>query len=183
MDETLSPKERYEQEKAERVQERSAAAPKKIGKRFVKGLIIAVIAIAGIGGIIIYIARAPSIPETDIVARNGIHWHPQLTIVIRGVVHAIPANIGIEAMGHPENVHTHDDSGTLHLERDGLVQLESTRLKNFFQTWGQPFTDTCILDVCVEGIERVKFFVNGIENPERGEYPMKDGDKIEIRLE
>ena len=34
-------------------------------------------------------------PSSDIVSKEGIHWHPHLSIYVRGQKQEIPANIGI----------------------------------------------------------------------------------------
>ncbi len=36
-----------------------------------------------------------NIPESEIVSRKGIHWHPELKIIIKGEAITIPSNIGV----------------------------------------------------------------------------------------
>src|SRR5947209_1562386 len=45
----------------------------------------------------------------------AMHIHPHLTILINGQDQVIPAGIGVEASGDLP-MHTHDDSGTIHIE-------------------------------------------------------------------
>lgn len=76
--------------------------------------------------------KSPDIPDNQVAAREGIHWHPKLTITIKGEKQTIPANIGIgpqyqsnplfdSSMGMTA-IHTHEDAkdGIIHLEFEGL---------------------------------------------------------------
>ena len=63
------------------------------------------------------------------------HWHTTLTITDSGGAAAIPANTGISAIC-VEPVHTHDASGTLHVETD--VSRHYT-VGDFFSIWKKPF--------------------------------------------
>jgi hypothetical protein len=92
-------------------------------------------------------------PSGDIVSKDGIHWHPHLSIYIKGQKQEIPANIGIskqyssskwyDSMMDMTDFHTHDNSGTLHWEvMDGPVTKEHIQLKAFFDVWGKPFNST-----------------------------------------
>lgn len=121
------------------------------------------------------------LPEGDVVARRGLHWHPELTIVVKGQTQDIEANIGIGAAHNP--IHTHDSSGIIHLEFEGLVTKDDLRLGKFFKEWGRTFTSTCILDKCNGPDGQVKMTVNGQANTEFDQYIMRDKDKIEIRFE
>lgn len=116
-----------------------------------------------------------------IIARAGIHWHPHLTIRIRGEEIVFPAGIGLDGAHLP--VHTHDPDGIIHLEFSGTVREDDIRLKRFFEIWGKSFSRECILDACVSQEGAVKIFVNGKSSEEYGEYIMQDGDKIEIIYE
>ena len=138
-------------------------------------------------------ASAPS-NQNDIISRSGIHWHPELKIVINGEKITIPANIGIgmQYAGYPRfdpmmgmtDMHTHDDSGTLHWEvMKGPVTKDDVRIGSFFAIWGKEFDSSCIFENCNGSAGSVKMFVNGEPNTEFQNYLVKDGDKIEIRYE
>ena len=124
--------------------------------------------------------------QTDkIIARNGIHWHPQLTIIINGVEQEIPADIGITAVSE-EEIHTHDEDasqGIIHLEMKGLVTENETRLGNFFKIWKKTFNKTQIFDKKNSKEGKVSMTVNGKPNVDFENYLMKDKDKIVIRYE
>lgn len=126
-----------------------------------------------------FIASLPDIKAEDIISRDGIHWHPELAIVIKGKKQEISANIGIGGAHAP--MHTHEADGVIHLERSGLIVRQHTRLGEFFRIWGKTFTQDCIFEHCNGPDGTVTMTVNGAPNEEYGDYEMKDGDKIEIR--
>jgi hypothetical protein len=149
-----------------------------------KNSVYLLIVIGFIGYVWYYIASAPTIPEADIVSKTGIHTHPELEIYILGEKQQIKANLGITATGGMgKNIHTHDSTGVLHIEKPGLVTKEDTKLKKFFEVWGQPFNANCILNKCNSEEGKVKMTVNGQENTEFENYLMQDKDKIKIFFE
>ena len=113
--------------------------------------------------------------DTEVISRNGIHWHPTLEIFVKGEKQELPTNIGISPLGMTP-IHTHDDAtlGIVHLEFSGLVRKEDITLGQFFANWGK--------DMNSFGTS-VKMTVNGIENTELENYVMHDKDKIELRYE
>jgi hypothetical protein len=128
--------------------------------------------VLSIGGLIWYSATRPPIPESDIVSRNGLHWHPELAIYVKGVKQEIPANLGMGGVEMP--VHTHDSTGVIHLEMSGLVRKENITLNQFFKVWGK--------DMSSFGTN-MKMTVGGKENTDYGNYIMQDKDKIELRFD
>lgn len=171
-----------------------------------KAILIGLVVVVGIGGIFLLpknsstsgsqseIATTTQQASGDIISSEGIHWHPELSIVIKGQKQIIPANIGIgmqyagykyyDSMMMMTNIHTHDASGQLHWEvMQGPVTKDDILLGDFFGIWGKTFSKDCILDSCNGPGGTVKMFVNGKENTEFENYQVKDGDKIEIRYE
>ncbi len=142
------------------------------------GLLTLVILVGGITLLSLQQAKEASIPEGDVVSRSGIHWHPQVSISIKGKQQQIPANLGIGGVHQP--VHTHDTSGQLHVEIGGVVTRDNIKLNNFFKIWGKKLSSECVVDEC--GGKTI-MLVNGKENKEFGNYLMKDKDNIEIRYE
>ncbi len=149
-----------------------------------------------LGGLIWWSRSSTSIVENsgDLVSETSIHWHPELTISVKGVKQEIPAHIGIgmQYAGHPQNdpmmmmtnMHTHDNSGTLHWEvMHGPVKKDDVKLSNFFSVWGKTFNANCIFEFCNGPDGQVKMFVNGKENIEFENYLVNDKDKIEISYE
>jgi len=152
-----------------------------LGRNLMRSLFIAV-PVAGLIGFFIWGAtNQKPVAEEDILARNGLHWHPHLSIVIKGKEEAIPANIGIGAIHKP--IHTHDPDNVLHLEMTGRVTKDDIRLGEFFKVWDKQFSSTCIFDYCNGPDGSVRMLVNGEENTQFEHYEMRDGDRIEIRYE
>lgn len=110
--------------------------------------------------------------DPNVIARSGLHWHPTLTIYLKGERLEIPRNIGIGAVHQP--VHTHDDPPIIHLEFGGVVKKEDIMLGQFFKSWGS--------DMRSLGAN-MRMTVNGEENTEYENYVMQDGDAIELRYE
>lgn len=121
----------------------------------------------------IYWSRSLQTDQTDIVSASGLHWHPELEIFVDGEPVELPKGRGIERVPHSP-MHTHEDLPILHLEFDGLVREDDIRLGEWFKVWGKDF---------YEFGENVAMTVNGVENTELENYPMQDGDKIELRYE
>jgi len=127
-----------------------------------------------------------SLQESDpnIISTQGVHWHPQLTIYVKGEKQDIPANIGIgmqyastptfDSSMRMTAMHTHEEDGTIHLEFPGRVTKDNTTLGNFFSILGKDFMSFG---------SSVTMTVNGKENTEFDKYEMQDGDKIELRYE
>ncbi|MBI2020853.1 hypothetical protein HYS94_05600 [Candidatus Daviesbacteria bacterium] len=123
-------------------------------------------------------------PEDQIISRKGIHWHPRLSIYIKGEKQEIPADFGLGAVHSPIHTHAADSKeGILHMELNGLVTKDETKLSKWFQLWGKQFNSNCIFDKCNGEEGMVSLRVNGQENKEFENYLMKDGDNIEIKYE
>mgnify|MGYP001582295965 FL=1 len=116
--------------------------------------------------------------ENPILAKKGLHWHSKISIAVRGQNVPVPANIGLGAVHNP--IHTHDDPGVIHMEFDGAVRQNDTRLQKFFEAWNKQLSATCLLDECGG---TVTMRVNGVPNTELGDYIMKNKDTIEISYE
>jgi hypothetical protein len=119
--------------------------------------------------------------DAEIISREGIHWHPQLEIYVRGEKVEIPEGIGL--IGAHSPMHTHDDLPLIHMEFSGVVRKDDTRLGNFFTLWGKSFNATQLFDYRNGSEGTVRMFVNGQESSEFEQYHMRDGDRIEIRYE
>lgn len=150
---------------------KDAAAQKRRLKKITSWGLGGGLTIAAIGGLIWYAATRPPIPESDIVSRSGFHWHPELTIYVKGKKQEIPQNIGIGAVHQP--IHTHDDSnqGIVHMEFQGMARKQDVTLGQFLKNWGK--------DINSFGTN-AKMTVNGEENLELENYVMQDKDKIDL---
>ncbi len=115
----------------------------------------------------------------DEVPKRPIHWHPQLTITIKGQQQQIPRNLGIGgSFEYP--VHTHDDVPTLHYELDRPT-ADTMVLGYFFNTvWRKKFDRNCIFDYCNGEQGNLTMTVNGKPNYQFDKYIPKDKDEIRI---
>ncbi len=110
--------------------------------------------------------------QSEIISKNGLHWHSQLAIYVKGDKVEIPPNVGLGAVHNPVHTHIEDaEQGVLHLEFNGIVRANDTMLGEFFKAWNK--------DMDFFGSNMV-MKVNGVENTEFGNYLMKDGDEIEL---
>ena len=181
MEEIQSNKDSYQLKKEKKLEEQEKLSRGRLINKMLKIVIPLIIIGGGVGALVWYSPTKPATPEDEIISRGGIHWHPELFILIKGQKQEIPANLGIGIRHEP--IHTHDSSGVLHLEMQGLVRKKDTQLGRFFEIWGEEFNSNCVLEFCNGPDEIVKMFVNGQPNQEFEKYQMKDGDKIEIRYE
>lgn len=170
----LTKKERKELKRQEKLGAKEAEMKSRQTKRVITRIGWGAFGVAVVTGLVWLVASAPKTPEGDILSRNGFHWHPEVTIYVKGEKQEIPANIGIGAVHQP--IHTHDDSnqGIVHMEFQGLVRKENATLGQFLKGWGK--------DINSFGTN-VKMTVNGEQNTELENYVMQDKDKIELRYE
>lgn len=166
----LTKKEKQELRRQEKLEAREATIQKRRIKRIINWTIGLVLVILPIGGLIWYSATRPQIPESDVVSRSGLHWHPELAIYIKGVKQEIPANIGMGGVEMP--LHTHDSTGMIHIEMSGLVRKEDITLGQFFKVWGK--------DMRSFGVN-MKMTVDGKDNIDYENYVMNDKDKIQLQ--
>lgn len=148
---------------------------------------ITFLTIAILGGAVFFLSKSnePTVPADQIVANNGLHWHPKLTVTIEGKKQEVLPDLGITGQIHQE-LHTHTEDakdGIVHMEMKGLVAKDETKLGNFFRIWGKEFTATKIFDKTNGPLGKVTMLVNGKENTEFENYNMRDGDNIEITYE
>lgn len=170
-DTILSKKEKRIIKRQEKQKAHDESIKKKKQSRFIKRMLWGVCVLAIVGSIGWLITKQSAEQSTQTVSRSGMHWHPELTIYVKGEKIEIPANIGI-GMNHLP-IHTHDDSdkGVVHMEFQGLVQSDATTLGQFFKNWGK--------DMRSFGTN-MRMTVNGEENTDYEEYKMRDKDQIEL---
>lgn len=100
----------------------------------------------------------------------ALHIHPTLTITVDGENEPVPGNIGITNNCMAE-VHTHDPSGTLHVETVTQERFEQLSFHDFFAVSGY--------DVEREGYDlEVKY--NGEIVPSVDDVPIEDLGAIEL---
>lgn len=95
------------------------------------------------------------------LAREGtvLHIHQHLDLYVHGRRVIVPAGIGIqEAQGFISPLHTHDESGVIHVESP---DVRTFTLGQFFAVWGLRLTPRCLGGYCATGASRIRVFVDG----------------------
>jgi hypothetical protein len=91
------------------------------------------------------LALAAGVP-VDPVEWLSHHVHTYVGVFVDGEPEVVPAGIGIDNDGHRiAGLHTHDCSGTVHLEAEGPIELT---LGQFADAWGVKLDGTCFADLC-----------------------------------
>ncbi len=108
------------------------------------------------------------------------HFHSSLSIIIDGAPIVIESNIGINdaVCSGLRGIHTHDSSGTLHVETPSPMDAP---LGAFFQIWGQTFNSNQILNNVANSDKELVMFVNGTLNNQFENYLLQDDDVIVIQ--
>lgn len=147
-------------------------------KKLLRTIVVILIIGGGVSALVWFLITRPPIPESEIISKQGIHWHANLRIKILGQDQSISTNIGIGIAHQP--IHTHESDGVIHMEFSGLVKKDNIKLSRFFKIWGKTFNENCIFDKCNGAEGQIKMFVNGEQNYEFENYIMQNEDKIEI---
>lgn len=142
------------------------------------GSLVLILGLAALG------TRAPK-PIEDVTTAcvqhtgGGMHIHARLRIVIDGAERPLPADVGIVGPRCMRPLHTHDTSGTLHLE---FPVTQEARLGQFFSIWEQPLSATQILDRAISESDTIRVTVNGTETKEMEQLLLHDGDAVAIEV-
>jgi hypothetical protein len=152
-------------------------------KRYMTMIIIPIVA-----GIIAFAALASISYTSSHTHPNGsnnvekLHIHPHLDVKVNGNPITLPANIGISqqlykdrslaqygAMSGMAPLHTHDDSGTVHVES---TVIRNYTLGEFLNIWGKD----------LGGGKTVKVSVDGKPIPDYRNLILRDGEKISLEI-
>lgn len=85
------------------------------------------------------------------------HEHAHLTILDAGHPVEVPANIGIRGNTCLYWMHTHDNSGEIHLETPGPTNFT---LGEFFDIWHQPLSRTQAASATLQPGKTMRIYVN-----------------------
>lgn len=88
------------------------------------------------------------------------HYHAHLTIVNKGQPVNVPAQIGIQPTCFYW-LHTHDDTGIIHIEAPKREATRQFTLGDFFQVWGQPLSKKQVATLGVGANDQLKVWVDG----------------------
>lgn len=87
------------------------------------------------------------------------HIHAHLDIYIYGKHVQVPSQIGIPPQGGITPLHTHDNSGIIHIESPNAKAIYN--LGQFFDIWGVKLTNTSIGSYVDQGNIKLRAFSNG----------------------
>jgi hypothetical protein len=158
-------------EKNRRNRANEIARDRKIKRLVAIGVIVALV--IGIGVVvssskIILSGASASSPPIDNIQCNSMeqaafHIHAHLDILINGQPYTIPSQIAIIPGKCFYWLHTHDDSGVIHIESP---ITRNFTLGQVFDIWNKKFTNTQILDNIVDNKNTLSVYVNGTQvNP------------------
>jgi hypothetical protein len=147
------------------------------------GLLVAII--AGFGVFSATAPRAPAALTIDGIQCSSFeqlvyHIHSHLDIFINGKPFTIPAQIGIIPGKCFYWLHTHDESGVIHIESP--VNRNYT-LGQFFDIWNQKLNNTQVLDNAPNSKNTLSVYLNGVKVPNGVNYrDIKLGAHDEIAI-
>ena len=137
----------------------------------------------------LFLYKRPAISPTPLLRQlctqhklnDPFHQHVHLTIKINDRPVYIPANIGIyPERGCMTTIHTHDNSGIIHLE---MPYAHALSLADFFKNWGKPFSRTRLLDKQIDSTHAIVMTVNGKLNDQYEHLVLENSQFIEIRYQ
>jgi hypothetical protein len=111
---------------------------------------------------------------------SDFHIHSHLDIFINDEKSTIPSDIGIIPNTCLYWLHTHEDSGVIHIESP--VNRTFT-LGQFFHIWGERLSNNQIFDNMVEDNKTLSVYINGkkvSDGTEYGQIPLGKYDEIAI---
>jgi hypothetical protein len=96
----------------------------------------------------------------EVIEHLTFHIHAHLDIFINGKPYTVPAQIGIVPDKCLYWMHTHDDSGVIHIESP---EIRNFTVGQFFNIWNKKFNNTQIFDNIVSNNKNVTLsvYVNG----------------------
>jgi len=118
---------------------------------------------------------------------RGVHWHPNLSVILNGSSYTVPADIGIASNLWKDHsldqygigmapLHTHDTSGKIHVEVN--TSHRDFTLHEFLAIWGEPSDGSAI-----DGHPVTSLTVDGVQQASpTGNVVLKDGQKIIMTL-
>jgi len=118
----------------------------------------------------------------DTMEHFKMHIHAHLDIFINGEAYPVTSNIGIIPDQCIYWLHTHDDTGVIHIESP---EERIFTLGEFFDIWGEKFSNTGIFDNTIEEGDNnaLNVYVNGKQvnsGTDFRQIPIKAHDEIAI---
>jgi hypothetical protein len=110
------------------------------------------------------------------------HYHAHLQILYQGQSVKVPAQIGIKPTCFYW-LHTHDDTGVIHIEAPKSEASRKFTLGDFFKIWGQPLSSKQVATIQVPAGQQLKVWVNG--QPYTGDpakIPLSSHEQIVLEI-
>src|ERR1051325_7555686 len=160
-------------------------------KKIKKFIVIGLIAVVAIGiGIAVasskFLSNSTASAQTiDGIQCNAVeqlvfHNHAQLDIFIDGKPYTVPSQVGIVPGKCIYWLHTHDDSGVIHIESP---VTRNFTLGQFFDIWKKPFSNVQIFDNIANATNVMAVYVNGNKINGEADYRninLQEHDQIAI---
>lgn len=105
------------------------------------------------------------------------HIHALLHIYVNGVLKPVPADVGIAPHGIETSLHTHDDTGVIHMEAAHPFKFT---LGDFFEVWGVKLGPAQVGGLTGNGGNHLHFFVNGHPLANPAAHVLHNGDSVVI---
>jgi hypothetical protein len=122
------------------------------------------------------LASAAGVP-VDPVEWLSHHAHTYVGVFVDGKAEVVPSGIGIDNAGHRiAGLHTHDCSGTVHVEAEAPIELTLGQLAD---SWGVKLDSECFADMCAPD-DPVVVEVNGAPVTDARAVVIADCDVINI---
>lgn len=148
------------------------------------------LSVRGVGGLVVEVEPEleveQSLSEQCLDSHSGLamHIHPVLEVVVRGDQILIPPNMGIDTPACPGKMHllhTHDDTGKLHIE---TYEPMVVNLTLFFGVWNiSEYENQDLLPLFLDP-ENVTISVNGVvQNNDWGSIELYDRDQVIINYD
>ena len=110
------------------------------------------------------------------------HYHAHLDILYQGQPVRVPAQVGVTSTCLYW-LHTHDETGVIHIEAPKSESGRQFKLGDFFKIWGQPLSKKQVATIQVASGEQVKAWVNG--QPYTGDpanIPLASKEQVVIEI-
>jgi hypothetical protein len=109
-------------------------------------------------------SNVPTTPVGNIQCNPGeqlsTHYHAHLTILLNGNPVTVPGQIGITS-DCIYWMHTHDNSGVLHIEAPANQKDRTFTLGDFFAVWNQPLSATQVATINLSADQKLVAYVDG----------------------
>jgi hypothetical protein len=155
------------------------------GRSFPTAWVITGLIVVGVIGALILLTRPTSQTAAAEVECNRNehftqHAHANLRIYINGEQVPLPANVGIRPGDCLYWLHTHDGSGTIHVEAP--VRDRVFTLGQFFKVWDRTLSSTEMMGYQVDETHQIKAWVNGEEyTGDPAEIPLRQHAVITLQ--